>query len=393
MRKVNVLIAGRSEEEIRAAEAVLASNSRCETEVKIITNGHVDPLHGVAAMPDLLLLNDTDAQGELETLGSSSPQDRPELIVFGPGDDAKAIRMAMRAGARDYLTLPLDEAELNDAIEQIASEVVANREECNGTLHVFINGKGGSGATFLATNIAHGLASNDHKVTLVDLDLQFAGLCRYLDLSPTRNLVEAVNALDEMDEVSAQAFTAEHESGLRLLSGKTDDLCLNTDIQPERMVKMLKHYQTFNDYVIVDLPRHIDMLSAAVLEHADRITVVMQQSFPHLHDTSRLLAILRDNLGISKSRLTVVVNRYSKDSAILLKDVENALQVDDLVKIPNQYRLTEESVNTGIPLAEVTRKASVVKSLREYYQRIDGSQDDESFAGGATRKLQDFFRS
>jgi pilus assembly protein CpaE len=393
MRKVHVLIAGRSEEEVRAAEALLAGNALCETGVRVITNGHVDPLHGVSTMPDLLLLCERDAQAELQTLSSLPLDERPELIVFGPGEDAKAMRMAMRAGARDYLTLPLDEAELNEAVEQIAADIASKREDSNGTLHVFINGKGGSGATFMATNIAHGLASNDHRVTLVDLDLQFAGLCRYLDLSPTRNLVEAVNAVDDMDEVSAEAFTAEHDSGLRLLSGKADDLCLNADIQPERLVALLKHYQTFNDYVIVDLPRHVDMLSAAVLENADRITVVMQQSFPHLHDTSRLVAIMRNNLGVPKSKMTVVVNRYVKDSAILLKDIENALQIEDLVKIPNHYRLTEESVNTGIPLAEVKHKANVAKSLREYYQRIDGSQSAESFADGATRKLQSFFRS
>ena len=392
MRKVDVLVSGRSENEVRAAATLLNDNPLCHAEVRLITNGHVDPLHGLPKLPDLLLLCDLDAEAELETLARIPHEDRPALIVFGSGSDAGAIRTAMRAGARDYLTLPLDEREVQQALEQVAREKASNSVGDAGMLHVFMNGKGGSGATFLATNVAHGLASNGHKVTLVDLDLQFAGLCRYLDINPTRNLLEAVHALEDMDEVAAEAFTASHDSGLRLLSGKTEDLSLNSDIPPEKMIQMLQTYQSFNDYVIVDLPRHIDILSASVLESADRITVVTQQSFPHLHDTARLLTILRNNLGISQSQVTVVVNRYSKNSAILLKDIENALKVEDIVKIPNHYRLTEESVNAGIPLAEVTQRASVAKSVRDYYQSIDGSQQQETFADSATKLLQGIFR-
>ncbi len=390
MHKVKILITGRSNDEIEAAEKLLANDPRCDTETRIISNGHVDPLHGVDMMPDLLMLCDIGANGELQSLMEGSGGDRPALVVFGPGEDTAAIRMAMKAGARDYLTLPLDAAEVDEIVTQLASELSAEAEKHAGSLHVFINGKGGSGATFLATNVAHGLATSDHQVTLVDLDLQFAGLCRYLDVKPTRGLFEAIQAIENMDEVSAEAFTTRHDSGLRLLSGRTDELHLNSEVSPEQLVTMLRAYQRFNDFVIVDLPRNIDILNAAILESADRISVVMQQSFPHLHDTSRLLQILREDLGISNDHLTVVVNRYEKDSAILFKDIEKALRIENIVKIPNHYRLTAESVNTGIPLSEVNRRASVVKGLREFYQSIGGLQEPET--GGAARAFQNLFR-
>ena len=390
MHKVKILITGRSREEVEAAEKLLTDDSRCETSIRLINNGHVDPLHGVDEMPDLLLLCDIGANGELQTLVNSDAKDRPTLVVFGPGDDTAAIRMAMKAGARDYLSLPLDANEVDDILTQLVNELSAADQKSSGSLHVFINGKGGSGATFLATNVAHGLATNDHRVTLVDLDLQFAGLCRYLDIKPTRDLFEAIQAIDTMDELSAEAFTTRHDSGLRLLSSRTDELRINSEVSPENVVSMLKAYQRFNDFVIVDLPRNIDILNAAILESADRISVVMQQSFPHLHDTSRLLQILRDDLGISNDQLTVVVNRYEKDSAILIKDIEKALQIESIVKIPNHYRLTAESVNTGIPLSEVNQKAGVAKGLREFYSDIGGLQEPES--GRAARAFQNLFR-
>lgn len=390
MHKIHVLISGRSRKAVETANDLLADNRSCRTQTKVIVNGHVDPLAGLDRQPDLLILCDLQCEEELQSLASLPQGERPALLVFGAGDDPAAIRLAMRAGARDYLTLPLDEQELNSAVDEVAAELAETMVDRAGDLHVFINGKGGSGATFLATNVAHGLASSDKRVTLVDLDLQFAGLCRYLDLSPANDLLEAAQAVDDMDEVSAEAFTSKHDSGLRLLSGKADKLYLTTDIDPERIVATLRAYQSFNDYVIVDLPRHIDVLSAAVLEAADRITVVMQQSFPHLHDTARLLQIMRDDLGIRNDQLTVVVNRYLKDSAILMKDIENTLRVENIVKIPNHYRVTAESINTGIPLAEVTQKASVARGLRDYYRSIAGEPaNDESVA---TRAFQSLFR-
>ena len=390
MRRLNVLIAGRSNDEIRNAEALLEGNRHCKVRCKIITNGHTDPLHGLNKMPDLMLLCDFEGIREIESLAARPADERPELIVFGRGDDPETMRMAMRAGATDYLTLPLDAKELEACIDRACEQLSTAADNKAGGLHVFINGKGGSGATFLATNVAHGLATNEHDVTLVDLDLQYAGLCRYLDVKPARDLLDAVKAVGDMDQVSAEAYTTQHESGLRILAGKNPGLRLTSDISPEQLVKTLMVYRSYNDFVIVDLPRHLDMLAASVLDNADQVSVVTQQSFPHLHDTSRLLQILRNDIGVHDDQLTVVVNRYEKDSAILLKDIENALQVQKIVRIPNQYRLTSESVNTGVPLSEMNRRASVTKGLKDLYQSIGGL--DEPEARGAARTLHSFFR-
>jgi pilus assembly protein CpaE len=296
----------------------------------------------------------------------------------------------MRAGARDYLTIPLDQHELFEAVDEIRKETASADSAGRAHMHVFLNGKGGSGATFLATNIAHGLACGGHGVTLVDLDLQFAGLCRYLDLDPKQDIFEAIRSVDELDQMAAEAFTTAHESGLRLLSASGERLYMNQDIPPENLVRLLDVYRKFNDFVVVDLPRQIDALNAAVIESADLITIVMQQSFPHLHDTARLVNVLRNELHVDSSRINVVVNRYSKNLPILLKDIEGALQTNNIVKIPNQYRLTSESVNSGIPVSEVDRKASVTKGLRELYpETVNATERGE---GRLERAFPSLFR-
>ena len=190
-------------------------------------------------------------------------------------------------------------------------------------------------------------------------------------------MFEALQSVEDMDEVSARAFTCEHKSGLRLLSAKSESLRLNADMSPERLLSLLDMYRSFNDFVIADLPRYIDVLSAMVLESADRVIVVMQQSLPHIHDTARLLQILRKEICVDESKITVVVNRHLKDSAIEVKDIEKALRVQNIVKIPNQYKLTAESINSGLPLSDVSGSTSVTKGLRHLHNMIGGRTEPE----------------
>ena len=102
MYKLKILITGRSHEEVEAAEKLLANDPRCDTGTRIISNGHVDPLHGVDKMPDLLLLCDIGANGELRTLMESSAEDRPALVVFGHshGNEGRRARLPDAATGR-----------------------------------------------------------------------------------------------------------------------------------------------------------------------------------------------------------------------------------------------------------------------------------------------------
>ena len=377
MQRLKVLIASRSKNAAADLRAMLLTHGGCDVDVHLMTNGSADPLMGVERMPDLLVLFDQYAQPELEILKArAAEQDMPALLVFGPGDDPLTIRLAMRAGARDYLTLPLQQSELFEIVNAVAREHDSARERSIGGMQVFMNGTGGAGATCLATTVAHGLARDGHRVTLVDLDLQVAGLCRYLDLVPKQDIFEAIRAVDNLDELAARAFTAEHDSGLRVLAATGSQLRMNQDVDADRLIRLLNLYRTFNDFVIVDLPRCIDVVNAAVIEASTHMPLVTQQTFPHLNETARILSILTTDLHVDMARVSVVVNRYSKNLSVTAQDIEKALGVNSVVKIPNHFRLASESVNSGIPVSKVDDKSTVAKGLRELFAELGMSEDD-----------------
>ena len=53
MRKLNILIAGRCREALEFVQRTIDGHAGCQTSVRMITNGHTDPLYGIKHLPDL----------------------------------------------------------------------------------------------------------------------------------------------------------------------------------------------------------------------------------------------------------------------------------------------------------------------------------------------------
>lgn len=389
--QATILIAGRN----RAALEDL--QSRCvlpgaETTIKHVNNGHADPLHGVVEDPDLLVFHmGPDDEQELQCLVDRPADGRPPMLVIGPPGNTRYMRMAMQAGARDYLEEPVNEAELRAAMDRFRQELRQRTEHHDGSLMAVVSAKGGAGASFLAVNLAHLLATKSGlSTTLVDLDLQFGSLAQYLDLHPQSGLMRAIEMADNLDAVAADACMAKHDSALALLAPMEDEIVLSREISPDRFARLLGLLKSSYDRVIVDLPRQIDELSAMVYEQADRVLLVMQQELACLRDAVRLRRLLTRELGVPSDRIMTVVNRYEKSLPVELTDICQSLGItrDELMLIPNHYRNVAESINVGVPMADHARSCAVTKSLVALGARLADEGMVEEPAGLFSRTLQ-----
>ncbi len=373
MHTFYVIVASRSRATAEKLAGHLAQRPEFQVKLRIIANGHKDPLHGVKELPELLLMHYGPGNHELEYLAEHGVREQLPLIVCGPVDDPEAMRLAMRAGARDYLPENAPEADFVASVLRIQEETIRARTAGSGKLIVVANGKGGSGASFLATNLAHSLVvDGDHRVTLIDLDLQFGGLSRYLDITPKVGMLQAIDAADEIDEISAQAYTHEHASGLRLLAAPAKHLVLANNISIEKLETVLDAYLSINDYLVADSPSRLDPVTELFFERADKIVIVTQQSLPHVHDSARLLHLLTSEIGIQKKRITVVINRVSKNAPITIADIQKALRTKEVITIPNHYRIASESINSGIPVAEISKTAALSRGIRKLQIALTG---------------------
>ena len=93
----------------------------------------------------------------------------------------------MRAGAREFLTEPISQDALAEALIRAAARryELDRSKKLTGQMLVFLGTKGGSGVTTLATNFAIALTrESGKKVAIVDLNLQLGDVSLTLGIDP-----------------------------------------------------------------------------------------------------------------------------------------------------------------------------------------------------------------
>jgi pilus assembly protein CpaE len=371
---LRLLISSRDATALRDLQSVCQRMPSLEVSSRLVSNGHVDPLYGLERMPDLLLVRVSHLwREELAALLQRPAHERPPLLVCGVLSEQDGMRLAMQAGARDVLPEPIVETELVAALSRLVTEVRVS-SGAEGKLIAVMSAKGGSGGTLLACNLAHQLSVKGGNTLLLDMDLQFGSVTHYLDVAQSHSHLEVLQQVADMDGVALRGFCSHFSPTLHVLGGRAGELCLPQDAQPEQLDSLLQLARASYDWVVVDLPRQIDHLTGSVLEQADRVYVVVQQSVSHLRDASSLTRILREDLGVRGDQLQVVVNRYDKAAAISLKDIGEALRCANLLKLPNDFNLVSQSQNSGVPLGLHAPRAAITVALREMTEELVGHQ-------------------
>jgi pilus assembly protein CpaE len=279
----------------------------------------------------------------------------------------------MKAGARDFLTEPVDATELITTLTRLARERAGTRGTTESRLTAVMNAKGGSGATLLACNLAHIMASRlALRVGLIDMDLQFGTLPLYLDLERSQGLINALAESHDLDAISLDAMAAKHASGVRVFGAMSDEVLLPSELDTLQLDRVMRVAQSLYDHVVVDLPRQIDPVTTAVLERANIVLLVIQESVAHLRDAKRLVSILVRELQVAPQDIQILVNRHQPRSMVTRADIERALGDHAVHVIPNDFKLVGECVNLGLPLAERNRKAALTRSLDALAESISG---------------------
>ncbi len=372
---MRVLVASREKNAVEAVRDTLEQEGDWLVEGRHIDNGHADPLYGLAETPDVLILKLSGAwEEELDAICGRPADQRPPLVVIAEADNADAMRMAMRAGARDFLTKPMDPSELLDVIRRITRDAMDRLSPTEDSkLICFLNAKGGSGASLLACNVGCQMAATtDLKVALIDLDLQFGSLNAYLDLDPRSSILKALDEVENLDEVALTGFMDRHEEGVQLLPSVPKHQPIGREIPSVRLDQLLNVACNGFDRVLVDVPRWINDSTATALERSDRIVLVLQQSVAHLRDATRMMSILQRELAIPTNRVLVVVNRYTKTAPVTLEDVEETLHVKNPVVVPNDYKNVSACINYGKSLHQYARKSAITKAIGELEMRLAG---------------------
>ena len=309
---------------------------------------------------------DAGALPVLEQIGNQHP--RMAIVVLSPCESAEFLLQAMRCGVREVLPSNADGAAFDAAIKRIAAKAgkAGGHGGKSGKVLAFASCKGGSGATFLAANLGYALAAQgDAKVALLDLNLQFGDAALYLsDGRASATIADAVQDIGRLDEAFLKANMMQVRSNFDLLPAPGDP-ARGLEIKPEHIDALITLAARHYDYVILDLGRSLDALTIRALDHADTIFAVVQATLPFVRGAKRMLGIF-ESLEYPPQKIELVLNRFQKDGALSVKDLEAACGATVRRTVAHQPQVAEAAANQGIAVMKLAGGSAIAANLESW---------------------------
>lgn len=296
----------------------------------------------------------------------------PDLSIFvtSSSNAPELIIAAMRAGAQEFLAKPINEHELNQAVERSRrrKDVSTGRRHPGHLISVFSK-SGGVGVTTLAVNLGIALAQGESKRSaLVDLNLQHGDAASLLDLEPRYSIIDACESGGHVDSDKLQSCMTPHPSGLSILSEPPHPTA-SDEVSAHQMQSVLQQLKAIYPYIVVDMPHIFEPRVITALDLSNTILLTMVATIPALRSARKTLAFFRE-LGYTSDKVKLVINRVSKNDRIETKEIARTLEYETFWTLPNNYMAVSDALNAGTPLVTQKRLTNVAKSILDMAEAV-----------------------
>ncbi|MEM8666987.1 MAG: AAA family ATPase [Planctomycetota bacterium] len=350
--------------------------------------------------PDVgVIALDSDPEKAVDLIQQLST-DAPETAILAASEDTdgQMILKTIRAGAREFLTLPVSNDDLSGALQRVSQQKFGTAEGGGRSCEVICvaGATGGVGTTSTAVNLGCVLADDSrNSVALLDLDLALGDADVFLDSIPDYTLADVVQNVSRLDIQLLKRSLTKHSSGLYLLPRPVElhDTAAITEDSIRKVIGLLKASFT---HLIIDLSKTYSQVDMAAIESSNRVLLVTQLDLPCLRNVVRLMMSFEEIEGL-KNKVEILVNRAGLDSGqISLKKAKETLGRDVFALLPNDYRTMVEVRNNGVPLIVQAPKAAITQAIRELAEKLEGGastegQEDDPANKSAESKWKKFW--
>ena len=351
--------------------------------------------------PDIIIMdiNMPDMDGIQATSEITKVVPTAGVIMMSVNNDADYLRRAMQAGARNFLTKPIDPDELYNTIRAVYRSYDAIRQQQRimmdipmdarapikaaasgdgeirpGHVIVVYSPQGGAGCTTIATNLASGLMKKNIKVLLVDSDLQFGDVGVFLKVQSQSTLLDLVSKVDDLDTDFFDSVVSNHESGLKILLGpQRPEFAEEVESNPTSVARIIEKIANGYDFIVVDTGRHLDETLLSLTDIATRIVMVLTPTLSAVKNVKFMLDLF-DKLNYPPEKVSLVLNRVEDERnrnrvTLATESIEKFLKRPVDARIPDNQPAILSAVMKGVPAVAVPktdRSKPPVKELLDY---------------------------
>jgi pilus assembly protein CpaE len=275
----------------------------------------------------------------------------------------------MRAGAREYLTLPLARADMAGALARISirRSAISHGKRVSRKLFVFLGVKGGCGVTTISSNFAVALAQvSGQRTLLIDLGLPLGDAALNLGMITQYSTTNALQDFSRLDASFFRSLLTKHSSGLSVLAAPGE--FFPAQVPTEALDKLLAVARQCFDYVVVDAGSRIDLKDTSLFDENANIYLISQVGISELRNANRMVTQFFSARG---HKLQIVLNRYTPQALLFDEaQIDKALTRPAQWKIPDDFATARRTGNSATPV--VFQDSPIARAIRQMARNACG---------------------
>jgi pilus assembly protein CpaE len=338
--------------------------------------------------PSLVVLGpELDRRTVLE-LAAALGHKMPEVSVIEIAEPEPSLfPQAMAAGIKDIVAEDAPFEVLRDrikralAVSRRLTSRVHETEGKEGSTVVVIAPKGGTGKTSVMTNLAIVLSQQFPKeVVLVDLDLQFGGVCETLVTEPLHTIADAARLTPDAGRAPIKGLLTSRGDLFILAAPRSPEEA--DELDAELVANVVQTLASEFKWVLVDTPGGIAEPTIAVLENATDTLLLLSEDVLSLRAMEITIGLL-DRLDFTKSARTLILNRANSRAGLSALAIEEFLGTRVDVAIPSS-RQVPAALNRGQPFTEAQPNSTVSRRIADLAVHLVAKREQRqsSLVGG-----------
>ncbi|MBM3707152.1 MAG: hypothetical protein FJW69_02230 [Actinobacteria bacterium] len=286
------------------------------------------------------------------------------------------LKKAIKLGVFDVIQFPFESKELKETIlkaekilAQLFNQVNENKisfdkNNDNSCKKIMVFGtKGGSGKSFLATNLSLSLQKLTNKnVVLYDIHYDHGDASILLNIYPKHTIFDLALIKDPISSDFLDKFLISHSSGVKVLPAPIDP-------SQAELVNLQTTLKIFNllslnfNYIIIDSPSRFSEEVLAILKRIDYLCFIASMDTASIKNLKISLKLL-ELLNYPPDKIIIIINRSNSKVGIEVGEIEEIIGRKINIFIPSSI-IVPISINKGRPVVESYSRSIIAKNINK----------------------------